>query len=288
MSIDSTKLFLRGPAGLFKKKEKHPLCWGFLNKCNTNISTCPIDVLTFHRKGKVSYADILTETKELISNIFNDYTNLRELPYANTEADPTSGWSKNVTAYANVHYAVSIINIVFDHWNALYKGDLNNLISISHDNAFLSYHPYNFEQRTLLARFQMNNTEPPSLNFIQKPVFAALGLLSSLGRSAAGVQMSNSKNVSYLTTVGQNYAAILLTSNPANDFAQEEHYKFKIDLKKVSKSLSMENTTYAYLVEYLQTNLTDPFYVWNSYGRPAYPNVTVMTEMTMAQVINLF
>ena len=44
-------LRLRGPAGLFKDKRKHQFCWNVLENCNKNISTCPIDVITYHRKG---------------------------------------------------------------------------------------------------------------------------------------------------------------------------------------------------------------------------------------------
>lgn len=88
-----------------------------------------------------------------------------------TCADPTSGWSKNVSSYADVHYAHTLISIVFEHWGALSNGKLARLESISHDNAFLSYHPYEFEQRTMLARFSMNDTIPWTFQFIQKPVY---------------------------------------------------------------------------------------------------------------------
>lgn len=44
-------LKLRGPAGLFKQESKHKLCWGLLENCNNFFSKCPIDIITFHRKG---------------------------------------------------------------------------------------------------------------------------------------------------------------------------------------------------------------------------------------------
>jgi L-iduronidase len=43
---------LRGPAGLFKDSKNHKLCWKILEKCNENLEKCPIDLITFHRKGK--------------------------------------------------------------------------------------------------------------------------------------------------------------------------------------------------------------------------------------------
>ena len=49
---------------------------------------------------------------------------------------------------------------------------------LSNDNAFLSYQPHPFSQRTLLARFQVNTTRPPHVQFIRKPIYAAMSLLS--------------------------------------------------------------------------------------------------------------
>jgi len=49
---------------------------------------------------------------------------------------------------------------------------------LSNDNAFLSYHPFPFTQRTLLARFQVNSTDPPHIQFIRKPIYSAMALLS--------------------------------------------------------------------------------------------------------------
>lgn len=56
-----------------------------------------------------------------------------------------------------------------------------NYTLLSNDNAFLSYHPHPFTQRTLTARFQVNNTRPPHVQLIRKPVLAVMGLLALLG-----------------------------------------------------------------------------------------------------------
>lgn len=85
------RIVLRGPAGLFKSAEKHQKCWGLLDACNKDVSYCPIDVITFHRKGINSVTDILSETIELLKIFNSSYPNLYEMSFANTEADPTSG-----------------------------------------------------------------------------------------------------------------------------------------------------------------------------------------------------
>lgn len=59
---------------------------------------------------------------------------------------------------------------------------------LSNDNAFLSYHPHPFSQRTLTARFQVNNTRPPHVQLLRKPVLTAMALLALLGERRAAPQ----------------------------------------------------------------------------------------------------
>ncbi|XP_031630457.1 alpha-L-iduronidase [Contarinia nasturtii] len=265
---------LRGPAGLFKSIERHKLCYGLLMACNYNVSSCPIDVLTFHRKGDNSSTAILMESIELLDILREKYPNL-DLPYANSEADPSSGWSKNVTLYADVNYAHTIVSIVLQHWNAILDGSLNRLESISHDNSFLSFHPFEFLQRTMLARFVMNNTEPKTVHFIQKPVYAALGMLSALAHTAN--KMETNRNVSYVLSIGEQYAAALLFSNKNT---LDDHIDIKLDLNYWTKS---PNATFGYFAEFLDQTRTNPHSIWTYYKNPPYPNETVFAEMMHAQ-----
>lgn len=75
------------------------------------------------------------------------------------------------------------LQVVIQHQNLLIS-KANNTINyslLSNDNAFLSYYPHYFTQRTLTARFQMNNTKPPHVQMVRKPVLTAMGLLALLG-----------------------------------------------------------------------------------------------------------
>lgn len=75
---------LRGPAGLFKSHERHPLCWQLLEVCNQQLVKCPIDILTYHRKGlDGSATEILNGSLSLLSTIYHDYPQLQQLPVAN-------------------------------------------------------------------------------------------------------------------------------------------------------------------------------------------------------------
>lgn len=249
------------------------MCWGLLANCNANVPYCPIDVITFHRKGVNTADEVLTETIELIKEFNSFYPNLNGMSFANTEADPTSGWSRNITTNADVHYAHSLTSIVLQHWNAYSTGTLRRLDSISNDNAFLSYHPFEFSQRTLLARFMMNNTHPKSVKFIQKPVYAALGMLSGLARKAT--KYNTYKNVSYIVTLDEQYAAVLLVSNeqiPSNH------------LISIAMNLKGNCSKIAFLAEFVDQEQTNPYSIWLKYGKPAYPNDTVFLDMQHAQV----
>lgn len=271
-------LKLYGPAGLFKQFDKHELCWGMLHRCNANIHECPIDVITYHRKGIHSANDILESTHKLIESISKMYPKLSHLPYANTEADPSSGWSRPVDAYADVRYANTLISIVLQHWNALWREDLSRFNSLSHDNAFLSYHPYEFQQRTLLARFRMNETKPVTTEFVQKPVYAALGLLAQMASYATKVYTT--RNMTYVVTLGERYAAVLLISNGQTSITAP--VRLKLNIGEFVGS-AMNTTFFSYIVEHLQPNRTDPFAVWRQHCRPSYPNETTFMEMYQAQ-----
>lgn len=278
--MSHTKHQLRGPAGLFKSVDKHKLCWGILKKCNTDSNWCPLNTLTFHRKGQTSHSEILNETISLLQLIYNDYPNLIHIPYANSEADPTSGWSKPHIPYSDVRYANMLILTVFEHWSAMYSNKLKNLESISHDNAFISYHPFEFEQRTLLAKFSINNTKPPHVQFIRKPAHAALGMLAALTGYANNIQIL--PNMICLTSANKDYGAILCTSLEQN---RSKHYYDQISIN-VSTILSQNCIPHssAYFVEYLDNRLTNPYNVWINSGRPSFPNASVLSKMRASEV----
>lgn len=85
---DNKSLPLRGPAGLFKNEKKHPLCWGLLDYCQKNknnlTSECPINILTYHRKGHgQNISKLIISTKRLYHQFYQKYPNLQYLPLSN-------------------------------------------------------------------------------------------------------------------------------------------------------------------------------------------------------------
>lgn len=77
------KFSLQGPAGLFRDYKNHQLCWGILDSCNSNKTTCRIDILSYHRKGEGEAQDVLSESFELVDIIHRQFPNLRNMKIAN-------------------------------------------------------------------------------------------------------------------------------------------------------------------------------------------------------------
>ncbi|KNC34133.1 hypothetical protein FF38_08306 [Lucilia cuprina] len=288
--VDSLHIPLRGPAGLFKTRSQHLLCWSVLEFCNEYLESCPIETLTYHRKGSGENASVvLHNSKLLLKRIYEKYPNLQKLPISNDESDPISGWSTPRNFQADVRYAVTIVNIILEHWEAKLTHTLfSKLETISHDNAFLSYHPYEFSQRTLLAHFRMNNTNPPHSQFIQKPVYAALGLMSRLANMASDVlpiKTINDNSINVLKTIDSDihplyYSWIIIpTPDPTDD---EKIYGIReyIILPQIQVC---NNEIYAFIIEYIDQGHTNPFNIWLNSNSPPYPNATIREMMRRQQ-----
>lgn len=163
-----------------------------------------IDFLSWHLKGEGKAQHILELERQLDAEIKMKYPTLSQKPFYNDEADPLVGWSKPRTWRADVNYAALVVKVISQHQIARDSLSLNYSL-LSNDNAFLSYYPHQFTQRSLLARFQMNNTNPPHVQFIRKPVHTAMVMLAYLGEQMLDINITNnvfskSKNVGGLAT----------------------------------------------------------------------------------------
>ncbi|XP_059608099.1 alpha-L-iduronidase [Phlebotomus argentipes] len=260
---------LRGPAGVFHKRELHQLCYGILEYCSSN--PCPVDILTFHRKGLGEAKQILSGGLNLLSNLTKEFPWISKLGVSNDEADPTTGWSHPQAMNSDVRYAAKLAMTVLLHLNAKQRGWLKNLESISHDNAFLSYHPHEFNQRTLLAHFRMNASRPVYSEFVKKPVLGALTLLSNLGSLSGSVKAS--QNVTFLVTRSNKdtemlYACIIFVSTRK---LPPEQYQIRVKLPSGQNLVAF--------AEILDNERTNPAKVWQEYSSPAFPSQKIFTRM---------
>uniref|UniRef100_A0A8C1FGJ4 Alpha-L-iduronidase n=2 Tax=Cyprinus carpio TaxID=7962 RepID=A0A8C1FGJ4_CYPCA len=180
-----------GPGDSCHSLPHSPYCWEMLQHCynGTNYFTgetgVRLDYIALHKKGGGSSLPILQEEVATVREIQQRFPQFRSVPIYNDEADPLVGWNKPLPWRADVTYAAMVVKVISQHQNLLIA-DQNSTVNytlLSNDNAFLSYHPHPFTQRTLTARFQINNTNPPHVQLLRKPVLTVMGLLALLGET---------------------------------------------------------------------------------------------------------
>ncbi|RUS90161.1 hypothetical protein EGW08_002040 [Elysia chlorotica] len=124
-----------------------------------------INFISLHEKGDGQALKILEKEISASKYLNSKFPELADKPFYNDEADLLVGWSRPLEWRASAEYAALVAKVIVQHQNILSarrgastKRYLRNYALLSNDNAFLSYYPNQFTQRTLLARFQINKT----------------------------------------------------------------------------------------------------------------------------------
>ncbi|KAM9393941.1 alpha-L-iduronidase [Pholidichthys leucotaenia] len=276
-----------GPGDSCHSPPHSPYCWAMLQHCynGTNYFTgesgVRLDYIALHKKGGGYSLPILQQEIQTVGEIQERFPRFRTLPVFNDEADPLVGWSRPQEWRADVTYAAMVVKIISQHQDLL-LANTNSTINytlLSNDNAFLSYHPHPFTQRTLTARFQVNNTQPPHVQLIRKPVLTVMGLLALLGETQILAQVLNSSG-SHNSTMGvlasshepeihggaDSWQAAVLIYNSDDNRTSTDADEVSIQLKGLPARKGLMCVTY-----YLDNNSTNPYHMWQSMGRPDYP-----------------
>ncbi|RVE68609.1 hypothetical protein OJAV_G00093360 [Oryzias javanicus] len=284
----SSLLRFGGPGDSCHSPPHSMYCWAMLQHCynGSNFITgetgVRIDYIALHKKGGGHSFPILQQEIQTVEEIHKRFPRFRTVPVYNDEADPLVGWSKPQEWRADVTYAAMVVKVISQHqdWLQTNPNSSFNLTMLSNDNAFLSYHPHPFTQRTLTARFQVNNTQTPHVQLIRKPVLTVMGLLALLGETQVLAQLLNS-------TVDQNGTLGVLASihKPAipggSDSWQAAVLVYRSDdnstsnttedVSVVLEGLAGQNSTSVYVTYYMGNDATNPYQVWQSMGSPNYP-----------------
>ncbi|XP_019346255.1 alpha-L-iduronidase isoform X2 [Alligator mississippiensis] len=297
----SSLLKFGGPGDSFHPFPKSPMCWSLLYHCynGTNFFTgetgVRLDYISLHKKGAGSSLQILQEETEVLEQIQQIFPNFTSIPIYNDEADPMVGWSVPQTWRADVTYAAMVVKIIIQHQNLLIS-KANNTINytlLSNDNAFMNYYPHYFTQRTLTARFQMNNTKPPHVQMVRKPVLTAMGLLALLGETQIFADVYNSKG----ENGNNNTVGVLATLHtpaelPSSDSWQAAILIYASDDNRTSLNISavtLNMTQFpkcaelVYVTHYLDNNLTNPYLEWKKLGSPDFPSVKQFQQLRDAE-----
>ncbi|XP_063150928.1 alpha-L-iduronidase [Candoia aspera] len=295
----SCQLKLGGPGDSFHPFPKSPICWSLLSHCynGTNFFTgetgVRLDYIAMHKKGAGSSLHILEQETEAMGQIQKTFPNFASVPIYNDEADPLVGWSIPQEWRADVTYAAMVVKVIAQHQNLLIAKPNNtiNYTLLSNDNAFLSYHPYYFTQRTLTARFQMNNTKPPHVQMVRKPVLTVMGLLALLGEEQI------SANISSHRSEDCNALGILASLHKPSGLQLSDSWQASILIyssndNKTSSNISTvilnvanypKHRELAYVTYYMDNNLTNPYLQWKKMGMPDFPSQIQLEQIRDAE-----
>ncbi|XP_073398334.1 alpha-L-iduronidase isoform X2 [Dendrobates tinctorius] len=287
----SPKLRFGGPGDSCHSPPKSPICWGLLSHCynGTNFFTgetgVRLDYIALHKKGGGSSYHILEQEIDTVSEIQQRFPHFQHIPIYNDEADPLVGWSTPQSWRGDVTYAAMVIKVIDQHLDYMHS-DGNpsmNYSLLSNDNAFMNYYPHYFTQRTLTARFQMNNTKPPHVQMVRKPVLTVMGLLALLGETQISTSMV--RNVD--TSGDYNTVGVIASVHEPKDGDQADSWQSAIvlyasDDNRTSTEINIVTlnlTNYpkskdlVYVTYYMDNTLTNPYLVWQKAGSPDFPSV---------------
>ncbi|GFT18331.1 alpha-L-iduronidase [Nephila pilipes] len=288
-----SRLRFGGPGGSCRIPTvgKSPICWALLEHCVrgknyfTGKEGVRLDFISFHKKGNASSDLILSEEIETIQYIVSRFPSLVNSSFYNDEADPLKNWSLPQWWRADSTYAAMVVKIILRHIYFYYveKGTESiknvNFDLLSNDNAFLSYFPNQFTERTLLARFQVNNTSPKYVEFVKKPVYAVFGLLSKMCPSVLSINLIRDGEL--LTNWGNNFGVIatrcvfqretvIILYNSADTLPNSTDVHVNIALN-IPESNGITKAKWSILE--VNNKNTNPYLEWKYLGMPSYPSI---------------
>ncbi|XP_063051513.1 alpha-L-iduronidase [Engraulis encrasicolus] len=292
----SPKLRFGGPGDSCHSPPHSPFCWAMLQHCynGTNYFTgetgVRLDYIALHKKGGGHSLPILQQEIDSMKELLGRFPAFRSKPVYNDEADPLVGWSKPQSWRADATYAAMVVKVIHQHQDLLIADPDNsiNYTLLSNDNAFLSYHPYPFTQRTLTVRFQVNNTSPPHVQLLRKPVLTVMGLLALLGEAQVLAQnqvldSSDNNTVGVLASAHSpslpgssdswQCTVVIYNSNDNSTSSSVDHVQVQI------KNIPPTQPELMYVTYYLDNNVTNPYALWLQMGSPDFPTVEQFRQL---------
>ncbi|KAM6221284.1 alpha-L-iduronidase [Rhynchocyon petersi] len=296
----SPALRLGGPGDSFRPLPRWPLCWRLLEHCHngTNFFTGEVgvrlDYIALHKKGAGSSIYILEQELETMRHIQSLFPKFTNTPVYNDEADPLVGWSLPQAWRADVTYGAMVVKVIAQHQNLLIANRNSSIhyALLSNDNAFLSYHPHPFTQRTLTARFQVNNTRPPHVQLLRKPVLTAMGLLALLDKeqlwaevSQAGAVLDSNHTVGVLASAHRPVgpadawrATVLVYASDDTRAHANSSATVTLHLQGVPPAPGL-----VYVTLSMDNRRCSPYSEWQHLGQPVFPSAEQFRRMRAAE-----
>ncbi|XP_053727696.1 alpha-L-iduronidase [Synchiropus splendidus] len=300
----SSMLKFGGPGDSCHSPPHSPYCWAMLQHCynGTNYFTgetgVRLDYIALHKKGGGASMPILQQEVQTMEEIQKRFPAFSNLPVYNDEADPLVGWARPQEWRADVTYAAMAVKVIQQHQDLLLRNTNSsiNYTLLSNDNAFLSYHPHPFTQRTLLARFQVNNTRPPHVQLIRKPILTVMGLLALLGDAQVWAQVwdpagDDNSTVGVLAstheakTSGSSdswQTSVLIYCSDDNRTSSQTH-DVTVSLEGLAPRRGFFSSDLVYVAYYMDNNVTNPYRLWQSMGSPSFPTPEQFRQLRSMQ-----
>ncbi|XP_002120937.2 alpha-L-iduronidase-like [Ciona intestinalis] len=298
----SQLLSFGGPGASCRSEKFSKRCWALFEHCTngTNYITgkkgSRLDFISFHKKGHSDSTSILSAELETINKIHTEYKTLTKTPIINDEADPLVGWNKPLHWRADVTYAALVTKVIAEHQHQIIANKSRSGINyhlLSNDNAFLSYAPHFFTQRTLNARFQVNNTDPKYVFLVKKPVLTVMGLLSKLGNVQLkqvikyNQQQSRIGGISSVCMDCKTTEISTIIYNSENVQVSENITKLKIEYNTAENTPLKQfkpygNDTIRHMFCKIDNVLTNPYRVWQAAGNLSFPTPAVFAKLQIA------
>ena len=292
-----------GPGGACHDPPSSPICWGLLDHCESGINYFTgekgvrIDFISFHHKGGGSSISILDQEFETIGQIRAKHPQFSSIPIYNDEADPLVGWSTGEDWRADVRYGAVVVKIISQHYQLMIPSNMSFAL-LSNDNGFMNFGPpHFFDQRTLNARFPMNETIPKSVEIIRKPVATVMGFLSLVGEIQLNSTVlmdsklvGNDSNVGVIASLhipiddqhdSVQVAVIVYNSNDTAESIPSNATLLLNIYDLVEDSMAVEEMVYIHYR--LDNEHTNPAAVWLRADKPVFPSPDVLDAMRAQQ-----
>jgi len=288
------KLTFGGPAGSCRKESFSKICWTLLHRCAVEgPKKCGLDFISIHKKGNSDAETILRNEVETIKKI-HQFPQLTKVPIINDEADPLVGWNRAFWWRTDSTYAAIIAKVICMHQ---YHFNINSdtvYKLLSNDNAFLSYHPHFFSQRTLNSRFQMNNSNPAYSHLIRKPALTVMSFLSKLGDQQIDLKVTtnNQSTIGGMASIrgsscnNLEVSTILYNSANTEIRTSNDEIKIKYQLKSIIKNLAIYSNCsnrISMMVCRIDNHLTNPYKIWTQMKRPVFPSSKQFQQLHLAE-----
>lgn len=127
----------------------------------------------------------------------------------------------------------------------------------------------------------MNNTRPSHIQFVKKPVYSVMGLLSLLGEHVMEIEPKFiDPFVSVLATRSKISDSVTVIVVYANNMVENRSSSVEFDLKL--QYLNGSDTRY--VIYALDNVITNSFSIWKNAGSPVFPDAKLRQRMRNVQV----